>query len=113
MATNNITKLHARITIVSRKTKNSRLYVTFLQFRILTQVRGDNKQYLEHMRGSGVSVKESGGSEIWLWMEKAPPIVISPSLDNRGNSGLPSILQAAVSSSAPTAPIKNTNSNIT
>lgn len=68
---------------------------------------------LEHMRGSGVSVKESGGFEIWLWMENAPPIVMSPSVDNRGNSGLPSISQSAVSSSAPKALIKSTNSNIT
>lgn len=58
-------------------------------------------------------MKDSGGFEIWLWMEKAPPIVISPSLDNRGKSGLPSISQSVVFSSAPKALIKSTNSNMT
>ena len=52
------------------------------------------------MSGSGVSLREREGFEIWLWREKAPPIVISPFLDRRGNSGLPSISQMAFSSSA-------------
>lgn len=58
-------------------------------------------------------MKESEGFEIWLWMEKAPPMVMSPSLDNSGNSGLPIISQCAGSSSAPKTPKKSTNSNIT
>lgn len=58
-------------------------------------------------------MKESDGFEIWLWMEKAAPIVMSPSLDNNGNSGLPIISQSAGSSSAAKAPKKSTNSNIT
>ena len=47
--------------------------------------------YLEHLRRVGFSVNESGGCVILLWMEKAPPIVTSPSLDSTGNSGLPCI----------------------
>jgi len=35
---------------------------------------------------------------ILLWMEKAPPIITSPSLDSRGNSGLSSISQRGISS---------------
>lgn len=64
------------------------------------------------MRGSGVSVSESEGVEIWLWMEKAPPIVISPFLDKRGKSGLPSISHTARCSSAK-APAMTTASSIT
>lgn len=48
----------------------------------------------------GLSLNESEGLVILLWMEKAPPIMISPPLDSRGNSGLPSILQDDASSAA-------------
>lgn len=64
------------------------------------------------MRDSESFVKESKGFDIWLWMEKTPPIVISPSLDNTGNSVLPNISQLALSSTAPQAPTKKTRSNI-
>lgn len=61
-----------------------------------------------------MSVNESRGSEILVWMEKAPPIVTSPSLDSIGNSGLPSIRQRASSPSAqkaPNTPITTTHSS--
>lgn len=58
-------------------------------------------------------MKEIEGLESSLWMEKAPPIVMSPSFDNSGNSGLPIISQSAVSSLASKAPKKSANSNIT
>lgn len=58
-------------------------------------------------------MKESAGFDTWLWIEKAPPMMISPSLDNSGNSGLPIIWQSAASSSTPKALRKSTDSNVT
>lgn len=75
--------------------------------------RVDRQQYLEHWRCSGVSLKESSRFDIWLWIENAPPIMMSPSLDNSGDSGLPIIRHCVAPSSNAKALRKITNINIT
>lgn len=55
-------------------------------------------QYLEHWRCSGGSLKECSRFDIWLWIENAPPIMMSPSLDKSGDSGLPIIRHGVASS---------------
>lgn len=51
------------------------------------------QNYPVHASSVGLSVKESEGCVILLWIEKTPPIVTSPSWDRRGNSGRPCIWQ--------------------
>lgn len=63
----------------------------------------ENQHYLEHVRCSGVVRKEREGLDMWLWRVKAPPIIMSPSSDKSGNSGLPIVSHFRLSS-APKAP---------